>query len=149
MSNTKIVILRMKEIIYTAIFVGLGILLILLLLIMFHPARTDEASPDSSDETAKYTPGVYTTEVALGENKINLQIYLDSDHVNHIKLTSLNDTVETMYPLISPTVENISKQLSNGVSIDNVVLSSESQYTQTLLLEAINKTLQKAELQQK
>lgn len=149
MSNTKIVILRMKEIIYTAIFVGLGILLILLLLIMFHPAGTDEASPDSSDETAKYTPGVYTTEVALGENKINLQIYLDSDHVNHIKLTSLNDTVETMYPLISPTVENISKQLSNGVSIDNVVLSSESQYTQTLLLEAINKTLQKAELQQK
>lgn len=149
MSNTKIVILRMKEIIYTAIFVGLGILLILLLLIMFHPAGTDEASPDSSDETAKYTPGVYTTEVALGENKINLQIYLDSDYVNHIKLTSLNDTVETMYPLISPTVENISKQLSNGVSIDNVVLSSESQYTQTLLLEAINKTLQKAELQQK
>ena len=36
-SKTKIVVLRMKEIIYTAIFVGLGILLITLFLIMFRP----------------------------------------------------------------------------------------------------------------
>lgn len=145
MSNTKIVILRMKEIIYTAIFIGLGILLILLLLIMFHPGKSDTVK-DSSDEANKYTPGVYTTEVALGNNTVNLEIVLDSDHVNHIRLTSLNDTVETMYPLLSPTVENISSQLSNGVDVENVVLSSESQYTETLLLEAINKTLQKAEL---
>lgn len=145
MSNTKIVILRMKEIIYTAIFVGLGLLLILLLLIMFHPSGKSDSSPNPSDESSKYIPGVYTTEVTLGENRVNLQIVLDSNHVNHIKLTSLNDTVATMYPLLSPTVEDISKQLSNGVSVENVVLSSESQYTQTLLLEAINKTLQKAE----
>ena len=32
-SRTKIVVLRMKEIIYTAIFIGLGILLITLLFI--------------------------------------------------------------------------------------------------------------------
>ena len=33
-SKTKIVVLRMKEIIYTAIFIGLGLLLIALLLII-------------------------------------------------------------------------------------------------------------------
>lgn len=145
MSNTKIVILRMKEIIYTAIFVGLGILLILLLLIMFHPGKSD-TTKEAPEEANKYTPGVYTTEVALGNTTANLEIVLDSDHVNHIKLVSLDDTVETMYPLLSPTVEDISKQLSNGVDVEHVVLSQESQYTQTLLLEAINQTLQKAEL---
>ena len=36
-SRTKIVVLRMKEIIYTAIFIGLGILLVMLLFIMFRP----------------------------------------------------------------------------------------------------------------
>ena len=36
-SKTKIVVLRMKEIIYTAIFVGLAILLITLCFIMFRP----------------------------------------------------------------------------------------------------------------
>ena len=38
-SKTKIVVLRMKEIIYTAIFLILGILLISLFLFMFRPER--------------------------------------------------------------------------------------------------------------
>ena len=38
-SKTKIVVLRMKEIIYTAIFVGLAILLITLCFIMFRPGK--------------------------------------------------------------------------------------------------------------
>ena len=36
-SKTKIVVLRMKEIIYTAIFIGLGIILVTLLFIMLRP----------------------------------------------------------------------------------------------------------------
>ena len=38
-SKTKIVVLRMKEIIYTAIFIGLAILLVGLFLIMFRPKK--------------------------------------------------------------------------------------------------------------
>ena len=44
-SKTKIVVLRMKELIYTGIFVALGILLILLLVYMFSPK-------DKSTDTA-------------------------------------------------------------------------------------------------
>ena len=43
-SKTKIIVLHMKEIIYTIIFAALGILLILLLILMFHPK---EPSPES------------------------------------------------------------------------------------------------------
>ena len=45
-SKTKIVVLRMKEIIYTAIFLILGILLISLFLFMFRPGKED--APASS-----------------------------------------------------------------------------------------------------
>ena len=38
-SKTKIVVLHMKEIIYTAVFVVLGILLIVLLAFMFSPKK--------------------------------------------------------------------------------------------------------------
>lgn len=38
-SKTKIVVLHMKEIIYTAVFVALGIILIILLTFMFFPKR--------------------------------------------------------------------------------------------------------------
>lgn len=39
MAKTKIVVIQMKELIYTAIFAGLGILLIVLLIIMFLPGQ--------------------------------------------------------------------------------------------------------------
>ena len=46
-AKTKIVVLHMKELIYTAIFVGLGILLVMLLLFMFLP----KIDKDKSVET--------------------------------------------------------------------------------------------------
>ena len=45
-SKTKIIVLHMKEIVYTVIFAVLGILLILLLILMFHP-KEQSPEPDS------------------------------------------------------------------------------------------------------
>lgn len=44
MSRTRIVIFQLKEIIYTAIFVGLGILLLILLFFMFWPGKGKESA---------------------------------------------------------------------------------------------------------
>lgn len=49
-AKTKIVVLHMKELIYTLIFAGLGILLIFLLLFMFLPGKED----GESVETMRY-----------------------------------------------------------------------------------------------
>ena len=46
-SKTKIIVLHMKEIIYTAVFAALGILLIVLLVIMF---RQDDSSSGTTGE---------------------------------------------------------------------------------------------------
>ncbi len=59
-SKTKIVVLHMKEVIYTVVFVVLGILLILLLTFMFLP--NDEKHTSKKQE---YMPGVYTSTVTL------------------------------------------------------------------------------------
>ncbi len=149
MSRTKIVILQMKEIIYTGIFIGLGLLLVLLLLIMFHPGKEKEkeTTPDFSTSEALYIPGIYTTQLELGSTKVNLEVVLDSNHINGVQINTLDETVATMYPLLSPTVEDISNQLSSGISLENVVLSSESQYTQMMILRAIDETLDRAAIE--
>ena len=83
MSRTRIVIFQLKEIIYTAIFVGLGILLLILLFFMFWPGKGKESagttttpssvSGQSADTgSAKYIAGVYTSKLTLGDAKINL-----------------------------------------------------------------------------
>ena len=144
MSQTKIVILQMKEIIYTAIFIGLGLLLILLLLLMFHPGKEKDTPPPLSTSEALYTPGIYTTELTLGNHTVNLEVLLDADRISGIQFTTLDETVTTMYPLLEPAVDDISSQLSNGIALDNVVLSSESQYTQMLILQTVDDILSKA-----
>ena len=55
-SKTKIVVLHMKEIIYTTVFVILGILLIILLAFMFSPEKDKKTSNESI-----YNPGIYTS----------------------------------------------------------------------------------------
>ena len=76
MSKTKIVVIQRKELIYTGIFVGLGILLICLLIFMFRPAsQTDTAS----QTTACYKPGVYTTELSLNDTRLLLLLLIASD----------------------------------------------------------------------
>lgn len=144
MSRTKIVILQMKEIIYTAIFIGLGLLLVLLLLLMFHPGKEKDTQSLPSTSEALYTPGIYATQLELGSHMVNLEVLLDSDHVNGVQISTLDETVTTMYPLLEPVVEDISSQLSSGIALENVVLSSESQYTQMMILKVIDETLAKA-----
>ncbi|BBF44078.1 hypothetical protein lbkm_2766 [Lachnospiraceae bacterium KM106-2] len=141
MSKTRIVIIQLKEIIYTAIFVGLGILLILLLIFMFLPGKDDTTAKGDS---AKYKAGVYTTQIKLNNTDLNLEVVVDKNHINSVRFVNLDNSVTTMYPLIKPALESITTQLYNDVDVKDVTLSDDSKYTQTMILESIEKTLQKA-----
>lgn len=144
MSKTKIVIVQLKEIIYTGIFIGLGLLLILLLLIMFRPGSDDSKKTPVAQSEALYHAGVYTTQVNLGQNSMNLEVTLDSNHINSVRFVNLEESVATMYPLMESSLDEISNQLKSGVDLENVVLSSENPYTEQLLMEAISETIAKA-----
>lgn len=143
MSKTKIVIVQLKELVYTGIFVGLGILLILLLVFMFLPKGNQTKT---GTDTAKYKPGVYTSQLSLNDTELNMEVVLDENHINSVSLVNIDETVSTMYPLLEPALEEISTQLSNNVDLANITLSENSKYTQTLLLSAISSALEKASI---
>ena len=145
MSHTRIIILQLKEIIYTAIFVGIGILLLLLLFFMFWPQKESGTSSGSATSASHtYTAGVYNRDLALGDTTIQLQVVLDTDHVKSVEIKNLEDSVETMYPLIKPAVKEISDQLAQNVSPEEVVLADDSPYTSQLILETVNDILKEA-----
>lgn len=142
MSKTKIVIIQLKEIIYTVIFVGLGILLILLLVFMFLPK---DKKTSLSETEAVYHAGVYSSQLLLGNTSLNVEVVVDSDHINSVQISNLSESVSTMYPLITPSLKEIENQLSNNVPIGDIIISEDSKYTQTLLLEAVDSALKKAQ----
>ncbi|MDE7232756.1 MAG: hypothetical protein K2N37_06765, partial [Lachnospiraceae bacterium] len=71
-SKTKIVVLHVKELIYTGIFAALGILFIILLIIMFLPKeeKQETMSTVTQSTTDSYVPGVYTTSLILNDNVV-------------------------------------------------------------------------------
>lgn len=142
-SKTKIVVLRMKEIIYTAIFVGLGILLITLFLVMFRPKK--DAVPTSGDPV-HYVPGVYSSVITLNSQDINVEVTVDSKKITSVTLVPLSEAVTTMYPLMQPAMDNLSQQIINNQSTKNVSYATESRYTSGVLLKAVDQAIAKAQI---
>lgn len=155
MSKTKIVVFKLKELLLTATLVVFGILILLLVIAMISmktestPGIGGTASTSGSTETsAMYYPGVYTSTMELNDTTIHLELVCDSNHINSVRLLNLDEAVETMYPLLSPALEDLELQLSKNVPVEELEFTEGSTYTQTLLVEAIEKTLAKAEIQE-
>lgn len=137
-SKTKIVVLHMKEIIYTVVFAVLGILLICLLFFMF-----SSGSKKSTNTEKKYTPGIYTSSVTLNNTDLEVEVAVGEEGIQSVRLSNLDETVTTMYPLIQPTIENLAEQICENQSLDNIELSKENPYTSQILLNTIEEALAK------
>ena len=137
-SKTKIIVLHMKEIIYTAIFILLGILLIILLAIMFSPKKTKETNSEP-----RYIPGIYTSTLSLNNSDLEVEVLVDSSHINAIRFTNLDESMETLYPLMQPTIEYIAEQIYEAQSFEKIEYNEESPYTSQVILKAIEEAVEK------
>ena len=147
-AKTKIVVLHMKELIYTGIFAVLGILFVVLLIMMFLPDKDKDGTPgqepDIAETASLYIPGIYTTELVLGTQSIDVEVIVDKDSITSIRMVNLNDAVTTMYPLLQPTFDSICEQVYNQQSLEHITYTSDSKYTSLVLLQAIQNSLDKA-----
>ena len=198
-ANTKIVVLRRKELLYTGIFAALGVLFVILLLMLLLPGKdadTSSGAPDSPDSTAEtampdnvadlgrssqfsaaedastgasaytgavdnagavldnasgpvgtdntYIPGIYTTELILGSETVNVEVIVNDHAITSLSLADPDETLTTMYPLLEPTMDSLSEQICETQDLSQVTYSAETRYTSLVLLEAVKASLEKA-----
>lgn len=139
-SKTHIIILHMREIIYTVIFSILAIILIILLIYMF---GKDDAE-DTLSGTVSFTPGIYTSTLVLDDSQVDIQVTVGENGLSAVNLADLDETVLARYPLLETCTEDISRQISEGTPLNRIEYTSSTQYTTALLVDAINNALQKA-----
>lgn len=146
--KTKIVVLHLKEVLFTALFAILGILLISMIIILFLPnksASTESGKIHKKTEASKlYTDGEYTAPVTLGNDTFHIQIKIKEGKITEISYLDLSKDVKTMYPLLIPTLEDLSKQIITNQSLDEVVYQDDKKYTSLVLLNAIGEALNNA-----
>lgn len=139
-TQTKIVVIKAKEIIYTGILLILGIILAIVLVIMFAKGK----NPDTK-KANKYIPGVYSSTVTLGDNALNVSVTVDEDTINGVSIENLNETITTMYPLLEPALDEINSQIATVNEIDEITYSKDNQYTYIILNQAIKNAVSEAE----
>ncbi len=137
-SNPKIVVFQLKELIYTIIFVILGILLILLLVFMFLHNSEDE------ETNASYVPGTYSSSLTVGSMPMEVSVKVDSERIVDVSLSPVGDTIETVYPQLKVSIDSIRTQIIDTQNPDDVYMTSDSQYTYAVLMDAIKTALDKA-----
>lgn len=138
-SKTKIVVLHMKEIIYTAVFAVFAIILILLLLVMFLPK-----AKETSGKAANYQSGVYNSDLTLGNTDLTVEVTVNESEITSIRFANLDESVTAMYPLIQPAIEEIAQQIIDTQSLENISYSEDNPYTSQVIINAIEEALKKA-----
>ena len=144
MQKTRIVVIRMKEIIYTSIFIGIGILLIILLVFVLKP-KTEKQNDQTS---ARFNAGVYTSTLSLNNTALNLEVTIVPDRITSIRLINIDDTVTTMFPLLKPALSDLESQIIEKQGTADIKMSDDSRYTQTLLLNEIDAIINEASINQ-
>lgn len=152
--STRIVVIPLKKLIVMVCVIAA--LIILAAIFIFGGSSSDAAKStgvniSTSTDTVKkntscptYPPGVYTSSILLNGTPIDIQVTVDSDNINNIEMVNLSESVQTMYPMLNSSFDEIKTAVINNGSTDNITYNAGSKYTATMLLSAIDSALAKA-----
>lgn len=159
MSSTKLIVLKSKELIYTAILVALIVVFIIIIITMFKRSDTHGSTGDGATKTASapmssnpgdgiyethYTPGTYTAPLVLGENTLSVMVTVDDSQITDVSFKQMDEAITTMYPLLESSLEDINTQLHYISSVDDITPSGDSTYTTKLIIDSIKNALKPA-----
>lgn len=140
-SKTKIIVLHMKEVVYTAIFLLFMVILGIILFFMFGPGKS---LVTGSEDIDRYTPGIYRTSVNLNNNNFDVEVTVDSNRIQSISLVNLSESTAAAFPLMKPALNSLATQIYSLQSTDHLQYEEEQKYTSQLLIQAIDSALNKA-----
>ena len=137
-SKTKIIVLHMKEVVYTAVFLALALILLVVFLIMFSGKKDSAKKPSvttaASAENARYIPGIYTSTISLGDQTFDVQVNVEQDRITAISLNNLSETTDS-----------IASQIYVNQTTEGLIYGEDNRYTSELLVSAINQALEQAQ----
>ena len=75
---------------------------------------------------------------------IVIVVCVDKNHINSIRAHNLAQSVATLYPLVPSVLQSLESQILSSQSLQGVTYSDSSQYTASLLIDAITRALKKS-----
>ena len=136
MNGTKFVVIKFRELVKTAVFAILGVVIIIGLIYFFLPKE---------EQTAVYNPGTYYAQFTLNGEMAQVEIVVDKNNIKSVSLTDTPEKISEIYTLVETTAQEVAKEIvkQQSTAID---VSSQNTYTAQLILDAVEKGLAQASI---
>lgn len=136
MGSTKFVVVKAKDLIKTAVFAVLGVIIIVGLITFFLHMGDDE-------NTGMYRDGTYYGEVSTGGALTEIAVKVKDGQIAKISMEEPAEAVAVFYPLLEDTAEVVGKAVVESQSLE-VEVSPENAYSAQLILDTVAECLEKA-----
>ena len=136
MGSTKFVVVKARELIKTAVFAVLGVIIIVGLITFFLHMGDDE-------NTGMYRDGTYYGEMETGGETTEIAVVIEDGEIADVSVEETTDAVAVFYPLLETAVEEVGREVVATQSL-TVEVSPENAYSAQLVLDAVAECLEKA-----
>ena len=135
MSHSRFIVVKLKDIIKTAVFIALAIALIAVLTVFLNKAVFSEA---------RYSPGTYTSVMYFGDEEVSVSVTVNKNRIKDITVSEPSETVAVFYPLLSASAKDVCSKVLEEQTTE-IDVSSSNPVTEGLVLDAIKECISLAE----
>ena len=137
MGSTKFVVVKAKELIKTAVFAVLGVIIIVGLITFFLHMGDEE-------NTGMYRDGTYYGEMEVGGEITEIAVEIKDGQIADISMEEPAEAVTVFYPLLETAAEEVGQAVVATQSL-TVEVEPENAHSAQLILDTVAECLEKAE----
>lgn len=137
MRHTRFVVIKMRELLKTAVFAVLGVIILVGLITFFLRMGDGESA-------GLYRDGSYEAALPLGQGEAAVSVEIRDGRIADVTVTDQAETVAVMYPMVEDAAEEVAQQVVRNQSAENIAVTDTHTYSAQAVLDAVNVCLEEA-----
>lgn len=137
MRHTRFVVVKMRELLKTALFTVLGVIILVGLITFFLRMGDGESA-------GLYRDGTYEAELPLGQGTASVSVEIKDGRIADVTVTDEAETVSVMYPMVEDAAEEVAQQVVQNQSVENITVADTHTYSAQAVLDAVSACLEDA-----
>lgn len=135
MGRTRFMVVKAKELIKTAVFAVLGVIILVGLIAFFlNMGKHDGA----------YRDGTYYEEMQLGEETAEIAVTIAEGRIAEVSMEEATEAVAVFYPLLAEVTEMVGQAVIENQSAE-IAVESENPHSAQAILDTVAACLEQAE----
>lgn len=135
MGRTRFMVVKAKELIKTAVFAVLGVIILVGLIAFFlNMGKHDGA----------YRDGTYYEEMQLGEETAEIAVTIAEGRIAEVSMEEATEAVAVFYPLLAEVTETVGQAVIENQSAE-IAVERENPHSAQAILDAVAACLEQAE----